>query len=180
MSGFKADSAWRNPKDVADPNVFTNDDMEVVAGAFEAAIKTVLEQYRDEALREKLLMFINNIVVQEKPWVWVSPEGPAHLDDLFMVDEFTRDFIMLLTFTFFARWGEGKVKFTGLVDTLSWGCAADEDGEDKGYVLMSKDLSARLSPTDTVKKYLRANKWVVVAMLIKLFVKPIHGQMPEA
>lgn len=177
MSGFKADSAWRNPKEDRDPNEFTNDDMETVVGAFQAAIQQVTDQYRDEALREKALMLCNQIVVQEKPWMWTSPEGIDHIDDLFMVDEFNRDFIMLLTFTFFSRWGEANVKFTGLVDTLSWGCAADnEDEADKGFTLMSKDLSIRLSPQSTVKKYLRANKWIVVAMLIKLLVKPIDGQ----
>ena len=179
--GFSADSAWKNPNAV-DPDTFTNDDMETVQAAFEVAIKTVLDQYRDPALKEKLLLFIQNIVVQEKPWMWVSPEGQEHVVYLFMVDEFPRDFIMLLTYTFFSRWGEGKVKYTGLTDALSWGCAADnDDNVEKEYVLMSKDLSARLSPLDSVKKYLRANKWLAVAMLIKLFVAPSDlGESPSS
>lgn len=158
---------------------FDNDDMETVAGAFQVAITQTLAMYLDEAAREKIMMLCTKIVVEEKPWMWVSPEGVNHLDDLIMVEELTRDFIMALTFTFFSRWGEAKVKFTGLVDTLSWGCAVDNaNAEDQSYVLMSKDLSARLSSQETVKKYLAANKWVVVMMLIKLFVLPGTTTVP--
>lgn len=152
---------------------FNNDDMETVASAFQTAFQTVMKQYLDENQSKAILAFVSSIAVEEKPWMWVSPEGQDHLLDKVMVPELIRDFVMSLTFTFFARWGEAKVKFTGLVDTLSWGTAADTvNNEDKQYVLMPEVISTRLTTQPDVKKYLAANKWVVTLMLIKLFVVP--------
>lgn len=150
---------------------FVNDDMETVASAFHVAFKTVLGQYLDQEQRDKLMGWCITIAVEGKPWMWTSAEGQELLLDLVMVDEFYRDFVMTLTFMFFARWGEANVKFTGLVDTLSWGTAADNvNNDDKGLVLMPAAISDRLVSQADVKKYLAANKWVVTLMLIKLFV----------
>jgi hypothetical protein len=155
------------------PVEFVNDDMEIIAGAFHSAFKTVMDQYLDEGQRDKLNQWVTTIAVEGKPWMWTSGDGQALLLDLVMVDEFYRDFVMALTFLFFARWGEAGVKFTGLVDTLSWGTAADTpESEEMDLVLMPRVIRDRLVSQTDVKKYLAANKWVVTLMLIKLFVVP--------
>lgn len=152
---------------------FTNDDMETVAAAFQTAFKTVMNQYLSEEQRTKLMQWVTTVAVEGKPWIWTSADGQAILLDMVMVDEFYRDFVMTLTFVFFARWGEANVKFTGLVDTLSWGTASDTaSNEDKSLILMPEDISTRLTGQVDVKRYLNANKWVVTLMLIKLFVVP--------
>lgn len=158
------------------PAPFVNDDMETVAAAFQAAFKTVMDQYLDDDQRDKLMQWVTTIAVEGKPWMWISPDGQELLLDLVMVDEFYRDFVMTLTFTFLARWAEANVKFTGLTDALSWGTAADstEDGKDD-LVLMPRVIRDRLISQADVKKYLAANKWVVTLMLIKLFVVPGLG-----
>lgn len=164
-----------------DPTVFVNDDMETVAGAFQEAFKTVLAQYLNEEQLVAVKTFVTKVVVEEKPWMWSSPEGVEHLLDLVMVDELIRDFVMTLAFTFFARWGEASVKFTGLTDALSWGTSADNDnGDDRQLVLMPDVINSRLTQQADVKKYLAANKWVVTLLLIKLFVIPPGPDEPPA
>lgn len=159
---------------------FVNDDMETVAAAFQEAFKTVMSQYLDADQKVQLETFVTGLVVQEKPWMWASPEGADHLLDLVMVDEMIRDFVMSLTFVFFARWGEANVKFTGLTDALSWGTSADNvNNEDRQLVLMPEVIRSRLTQQSDVKKYLAANKWVVTLLLIKLFVVP-EAPVPPA
>jgi hypothetical protein len=158
---------------VENPNVFVNDDMETVAAAFQTAFNTVRAQYLNDDDQLAIMTFATKVVVEEKPWMWASPEGVDHLLDLVMVDELIRDFVMTLSFTFFARWGEANVKFTGLTDALSWGTSADNDnGDNRQLVVMPEVINSRLTQQDDVKKYLAANKWIVTLLLLKLFVIP--------
>lgn len=155
---------------VVSEGVFSNEDMEVVVVSMQEAYRHTRNEFdMDPTLREKIDAFVVNFLLNYQV---ASIIMPASLDTLVrevFSNKLIRDFVLTLQFNFFTRWGEASVNFTSLTDSLSYGLglSSDEEGQ---YSVIPKQLRDALPSQDNVREVLKANKWLVILLVLKTAV----------
>jgi hypothetical protein len=164
-------------------NVFFNADaMDTVRRVFVDSYNHVTAGVMSGGSREKILALIMNIVLREKPYLMCTPEGIKHIMDLIWTDEEHRNFILNLSFTFFARWGGTPANVQGLAICLAAGVsqipdwvveelAKNRERADTGTVAIPNELLMRMSSHEDAAGILENNKWLMTVLMINLFVE---------
>jgi hypothetical protein len=75
---------------------------------------------------------------------------------------------MKLSFTFFSRWGHPDATVSGLAENLARGAAMVV--LDNSLNAVPKQLGERLSDIDAAQKVLAANRWLMIALMLPLFI----------
>lgn len=151
------------------------DDMIEVGDVFISSFNHVLNNYSDEA-KADLLVFAMQLVTMEKPYMLVTEEGIQHIVAQVFGKEHYRDFIMMLAFTFFARFGRDRAEIEGLASNLARGAtlACRTETTRVGLNAVPQSIRDRLPNMETVRELLLANPWLTIVLLIQLFssIKP--------
>jgi hypothetical protein len=155
---------------------YTNADTANVVSAIQGAWRTVEGQV-GESTRLKLYEFMLSFLSAEKPYLWATPQNVSRIVQMIYADEIVRDFTHMLQYHFFLRWGEGKQKFTGLVDVLSWSVGAfaldteqSARGRKEDHGAIPENIRSHMSSREDVKDLLLDNPWMVCLLLLRSFV----------
>lgn len=136
------------------------------AAIFQDAVQFVLQHYGKE-VQDKVKGFVSLIILQEKPYLMVTPDGLSRMIALVFSDETYRDFVLTLYFTFASRWGMTMSLYQGLVANLAQGaCPAME----RSLNAMPSDMASRLSTYNDAAQLLEANTWLTMLLMLQLFV----------
>lgn len=148
--------------------VFTMEDMEKAGDAITQAYDHVIGLYQDEEEKRKLVSWTMSLLVSHKPYMMVTSEGLTALRDEVFGSALIRDFVLALTYQFFARWAGGKQKFTELTDRLSQGTSTDFYHQ--RYTATPQEISQRLTSQEDALAILAHNKWLVTLLVAKIFI----------
>ena len=142
--------------------------MVVAAETFQVAYEQVVSKYQNEA-KQSILTLITEIAVLHKPYMVATAKGPEELTNLVFGNEGTRDFILSLSYSFFARFQEGNDPCLGLAASLTRGLILNSLGAKTFIpdVIVNGNLNAR----DT-EELLGSNQWLMTWLMIQLFVTP--------
>lgn len=146
----------------------TTEEMREAAGVFQESVEHVLKNQSAEGQKE-ITLFLANLVYKEKPYLLVTQEGLTHIMQLVWSQPNISDFVMTMSFTFFARWGHSEESVQGLCENLARGCAlVVKDLKDLNAV--PAQMSERLADIDAARRLIQANKWLVIVLMAQLFV----------
>ena len=111
--------------------------------------------------------FIASVILQEKPFMVLTPEGIPHVIDIVFTSSEIRDFVFNLHFTFFSRWGHSEDNVDGLINNLSRGLGLSNMAR---LSAMPNDISNRLITFEHATEVLKENKWIIIILLIQLCI----------
>lgn len=144
------------------------EDMVRVQRAIFAAHEATLAQYIPET-RNKVMAFVANLILTEKPYIWIVTENIVRLVNTIYADDLYRDYVHMLQFNFFARWGAASGKFISLVHELSWACAAGANPNDS-FVAIPTEIRNRMPSQDEAVAVLTDNPWLVCLTLLRSYI----------
>lgn len=146
---------------------FSNEDMEVVVASMQEAYRHTRNEFDiDPNMREKIDGFVVNFLLNYQVSSIVMPSSLDTLVREVFSNKLIRDFVLTLQFNFFSRWGEAAENFTSLTDNLSYGLGLSSE-ENSQFSVIPKQLSEALPSQDDVRLILKANKWLVVLLILK-------------
>jgi hypothetical protein len=144
----------------------TPEEMVVAGAVFRDSVEHVLSNYPPEG-QQGLRRFLVEWVMKYRPYMAVTAEGMPEVMRTVWGDEGRRDFFLMLSFTFFGRWGQPEVKVKGLAATLARGVAmVDRSSRDNAVPHAAGD---RLADISAASQTIAANKWLMVALMIPLY-----------
>lgn len=146
----------------------TTEDMIVVATTFQDAHVHVLHNYLVPEERNKLLEFVANVILRERPYMLVTQEGIKHAIDLAFKDDLIRDFVLKLSYVFFARYGNRQTHVHALAANLARGAAM---GIKHDYAAIPDQIRMRLPEPAETTELLENNPWLMVILMIQLFIQ---------
>lgn len=144
----------------------TTEQMVTAAETFQGAYEHALGNFVGEA-KASVVRFCASIILQEKPYMLVGAEGASHAVDLVFGNEGNRDFIFMLSYTFFARFGEGHDPVQQLSATLARGVTIPSGRE---MSIVPEALRVRLPQYQEVQSLLADNQWLMTLLLLQLFI----------
>lgn len=144
------------------------EEMREVATVFQGAYEHTITNFVGSEIKAAALQFVAGIVLSEKPYMLVTEEGFARAVLMVFSNEVARDFVLMLGFTFFSRWGGSQEQYVQLIENLSYG-AGHVDGAGE-YAGMPVPISQRLTSAQEAAALLQANRWLVVLLLMQLFL----------
>lgn len=136
---------------------------------FADSTEHLLGNYLPDA-RPELDAFIAAMVLQEKPYMLVTDEGVQRARIMVFSKETIRDFILSLAFNFFGRLAADENTLFGVARALADGTTFHGYGADAKFNRMPQEISERLEPTSSTVELLKANKWLMVLLLIQLSI----------
>ena len=147
-----------------------------VASVFKEAYEHVIGNLTVD-VRNKIYAFTGGIVLQDKPYMLLTPDGIERAINLVFTDDQHRDFILTLSFVFFSRWSTGKNDLDELSDNLAAGVSHSGFGAVSGFSSNSKVTNAlpgpmltRLPVYNDARSLIGGNKWIVILLLMQLFI----------
>jgi len=152
------------------------DSMIVAAEVFQDSLNHVLGNLVGDS-KLSIKEFIINILLFQKPYMLVTPEGLSVAIDLVFTKEEYRDFIFNLHYVFFSRYGNGINELTGLIENLSRGLSFNSNDSNN---FMPKEITSRLASQDSVYSLLLNNKWLITLLLIPLFINVDSSEFIKA
>lgn len=147
-------------------NYLSTDSMVVAAKIFQESYLHVMNNY-DQESKKAAVVFAAEIILRYKPYMMLTPDGVAHMQDLVFKKEANRDFVLMLAFTFFSRFSEGNEPVTQLAGNLTQGVCINTMGN---WDAVPKDISERLATPTEVLDILINNRWFMVLLLLQLFI----------
>lgn len=145
----------------------TAEEMVEVAEVFQGSVQHTLSNYSPEG-KASLVVFMVELIVKERPYQLVTPEGIAHAIDLIWTRDGIRDFILRLAFVFFSRWGHSDEEVSALARNIARGVAMIKPNEQLNAV--PRPLGARLVDINAAQSLIDANPWLMIALMIPMFV----------
>jgi hypothetical protein len=145
----------------------TAQEMVEVAEVFQDSFRHILGNMPEEA-QTSMKQLVAEFILKEHPWVLVTPEGLPRAIDLVWAREGVRDFLLSLSFTFFARWGHSDDQVEGLANNIARGVAMVQRGAQHDAV--PAEPGKRLVHIDAAQKVLSANRWLMIALMLPLFI----------
>jgi len=142
---------------------------ENAASAIKDAWETVQLQ-TGETARIEIIAWMTDLAGTSKPWMWATADGLELIIARVFEQPAILDFVMLLQFHFFIRWGEAQLKFTELVDVLSWACAGQPSADAENSAV-PVDLKVRMNVREDVQALLADNPWMVCLLLLRSYVR---------
>jgi hypothetical protein len=130
-----------------------------------------------QKVRPKILELVLSFKYLEIPYQIFGGgfEGTKRLNDLIYNDIDHRDFILKLSFHFYARFGNTEARYTHLVENLASGIGFFKPATDKEaketVVVAPPEIQDRMPELTDVRALLQSNRWIdPVEELEKLFV----------
>lgn len=146
----------------------TTEQMVEAAEVFREATRFVLSS-TPPTERRALQEFLASLVIGEKPYLLVTQEGLGRAIQLVWSNPKVSDFVMSVSFVFFARWGHSDEAVEGLCRNLARGVAmVTTDFKDQSAV--PQVMGERLSDMVAATQLIQANKWLVIILMFQLFV----------
>jgi hypothetical protein len=155
----------------------TTDEMVEAAQVFTEAYHHVLANTGLET-RARIIEFVGHVVLAEKPYILVTPEGLDHAIGLVFENKYVVDFVHTLLFTFGSRWGMSQEKYEGLAANLAAG-AAPISLAPASLRSTPDALASRLASFPDAYSLLVANQWLVILLLLQAFVSATLQQAPN-
>lgn len=146
----------------------TTEQMVTAAETFQGAFSHAMSNYVGES-KVSMQRYVAALILQEKPYMLVGPEGVERAIDLVFSNEPHRDFIFMLTYTFFARFGEGRNPSEDLAASLARGLVMSNAGGG-AMSAIPEAMRVRLPNLSEVQSLLKDNHWLMTVLLIQLFV----------
>lgn len=137
------------------------------AEVFTEAYYHVLENL-DSTQQGSVQKFVAGLVLTEKPYLMVTPEGVQRAVATVFENESNRDFVFTLLYTFGSRWALSLDRFEGLCANLAVGLSPISQHAE---CLVPKAVADRLVSSSEIYRLLVANQWLVVLLLLQLFLK---------
>lgn len=137
---------------------------------FTQATEHVMGNYMPDS-RPEIEAFVAQMVLQEKPYMLVTYEGRERIKTLVFGKESIRDFVMTLAFNFFSRLACDENIITALAYALATGTTFSGYGADAKQNQMPEAIATRLENTQPVTEILKANKWLMVILLMQLSIR---------
>jgi hypothetical protein len=138
--------------------------MHEVGECFIESYKFCMGSYINEG-KISITEFVAELVLNNKPYLLTTQEGVIHNSMLVFTNDSRRDFIFMLNYVFFSRYGHSDSDIDGLIGNIARGIAMRNKNS-----VMPIVLSDRLSDTNTAFNILKDNKWLVIIALIHLFI----------
>ena len=156
----------------------TTDEWRDTAEVFTESVEFALNNITgpNEKLREKLTDFLMSLILADKPYLLASARGLDRAVNLVFLDQEVCDFVLMIVFVFFSRWGASVERYTNLVESLAFAIAADaadtsaQRAPRQGLVATPPEIHESLPDPALAQDLLRQNKWLSVLLLIHLFV----------
>jgi len=145
--------------------------MQLTAEVFQETLRHQLQNYEGQTAHDKLIKFVAHIVLVEKPYLMTTSEGLPHLIDLVFRDPDIADFVLGLTFSFYARMaGDEGGKYHAflcsvLADSVGYGALRG-----RPICAIPGEIALRLADSQQTQQLLNDNRWIVVLLLMQLFV----------
>lgn len=157
-SGFRAGSGTKEPLDTQE--------MAEGAEVFIESYQHVLSNYGSDS-RTEIQRFVVSVVLTEKAFMLVTPEGLDRAISLVFQQKHVRDFILTLQYVFAARWGMSQEKMERLAANLAYGAAPMLNVPTPA---MPNAVADRLVSFEEAYTLLVSNHWLVILMLLLLFL----------
>lgn len=145
----------------------STDEMINVARVFQESYKHVIGNMSLQ-LEDEIHIFTQAVILSEKPYMLVTPDGLTHAREMVFAYDIRRDFLFTLSFTFVSRLGMGSEYYQGMVKNLTDGIGVTSAGAELDA--MPTEISERLTPAKEIGEVLMANRWLVMLLLIQLFI----------
>lgn len=142
---------------------------DVFIGAYEHVVSNFTLDKQQLAKR-----FTAELVMQQIPYMMITPEGVANLQGLVFGHADNRDFIMTLTFVTFARLGCDEEFVHELAKILARGLTVPVYAKDSNMI--PDEINSRLAKYDDVVGVLRSNLWIITILLMQLFISQAGGE----
>ncbi|MBB5409281.1 hypothetical protein HDG34_003222 [Paraburkholderia sp. HC6.4b] len=142
----------------------------------------------NEELHEKLTDFLMSLILADKPYLLASAKGLDRAVNLAFVDPQVCDFILMIVFVFFSRWGASFSRYMHLVESLAFAVAGDAPFSPPGsqttqrqvLVATPSEIHESLPDPALTQDLLLQNKWLSVLLLIHLFVGAPRAKRQKA
>jgi hypothetical protein len=153
----------------------TSDEWRDTAEVFTDSVEFVLNNVTgpNEELRTRLTDFLMSLILADKPYLLASARGLDRAVDLVFADPDVCDFVLMVVFVFFSRWGASLERYTNLVESLAFAVAADPSSQPaprQSLVATPFGIHESLPDPALAQDLLLQNKWLSVLLLIHLFV----------
>lgn len=145
------------------------DEMNLVRSVFVESVAHVLGNY-EETAKQHLIAFVLSLVAKEKSYTMVTPSGLDRAIKLAWSEEGTRDFLLKLSFTFFARMGQTDEFVHGLAHNLARGCSFVDSTVKSGWNAVPSPAGDRLADSESALNIITANRWLMIVLMIQLFI----------
>lgn len=145
----------------------TGEEMREVGEVFIETVQHVLASYPPEG-REGLQQLMMNFIAKYKPWAMVTPQGIGDLVEFVWTNSGFTDFLMMLSFVFFSRWGSSDEKIQALTNNLARGTGLVVRDENNA---VPRQYSERLPDFSAAQSRIAANRWIAIALMLPLFIK---------
>lgn len=149
------------------------DEMTVVSTTITESVLGLLGNLAGTEAETTISGFLHHAVLNEKPYMVVTPDGLRQITTVVFTNEVVRDFILTLSYQFFSRWCESHDAYLQLASNLAHGCSARYIYSDLDA--MPDVIGDRLVDFETAYTLLQANKWLVIVLLLQNFVNVRKG-----
>lgn len=149
------------------------DEMTVVSTTITESVLGLLGNLAGTEAEATITGFLHHVVLNEKPYMIVTPDGLRQITTVVFTNEVVRDFVLTLSYQFFSRWCESQDAYLQLVQNLSHGCGARYVRSE--WDAMPDVIGDRLVDFETTYTLLQANKWLVIVLLLQNFVSVRKG-----
>jgi hypothetical protein len=136
---------------------------DVFKGSYDHVIQNTFGDTHNNVIK-----FVADIVLRTKPYLLLTHSGLSHIAETVFTNEEHRDFVLMLAFTFFSRFGGPDEDVSGLAYNLAKG--AGQKTTSGEYGLIPNQINERLITTEDAAMVLLENKWLMVLLLLQLFV----------
>lgn len=129
---------------------------------------------------EMLLNYIYTMQKKEVPTTLFSGKlaGTKRLLDLVFNDPAKRDFIMLISFQFYSKFGQTAERYPELVENLAEGIGfvkKPDTNKDPSLVMAGEEYLNDMPSIEDVKDILTDNRWATIIALMMLYLMPMNG-----
>ncbi len=141
-----------------------------VGHVYNDAFKTVISNMSSN--RESILIFVTEMALSEKPYLLVTPEGVERLAERVFGTSAIQDFVLTLSFVFFARWGGDTEDCAHLAENLAMGATQSWTGNEKTINDMAfavpNQIASRLMKVGDAHQIIRNNPWLMIVLVLIL------------
>lgn len=141
--------------------------VEVAAALIEAYEHVMSNTYGDS--RNRIVLFVADLVLRRKPYLVVSREGFLELSGLVFSNEDHRDFLFTLYYAFSSRWGMSQQRYSMLAANLAYSaCPVSGSAEVNGAPSV---IAQRLASATETQALIEANPWLAIVLLLQTFIR---------
>lgn len=143
--------------------------MEQICRLFGDTFTQYMKTIVDEELRMKIARFCAGIVAGQKAYLLLTPTGLKHAISVVFEDTVHHDFVMSMSFVFFATLGNNPDHLDCLFTSLARGVSpSDPDMEKHDLVAIPKQYQDRYISYPTALTQLKSNRWLVILLMMQL------------